>query len=167
MSPSAWLSHRSVGIQLGLAALGMGAFVLYSRSWMDWQHLVYDIPAGLAVFAFVAQLILEAGKDGASAQLGVRFALLAVVTVATVGREFLHWPISGHLTCVLAVALVQLADPRLPLPERVLYGVPLPIVLLLRWTRFDEGDHAQTYYALLVGCLAAVPSILVARFRLS
>jgi hypothetical protein len=153
--------------QLGLAAVGMAAFVAYSRSWKDWPHLVYDIPASFAVFAFVAQLLLELVKDGASGYCGARLALLGAITVATCGREFLGWRLSGHLTCVLAVALVQATDPRLLLGERVLYFVPLPIVLLIRWYRFDGNDHWQTYYALIVGTCAAIPVMLAAQFGLT
>jgi len=141
----------------------MAAFVAYSRSWKDWPHLVYDVPASFAVFAFVAQLLLELVKEGATGYWAVRLALLGAITVATCGREFLGWRLSGHLTCILAVALVQATDPRLPLSERSLYWIPLPIVLLIRWYRFDGNDHWQTYHALLVGTCVAIPVMLAAR----
>lgn len=156
-----------VAAQLALAVVGSAAFVAYARSWKDLPHLVYDIPASFAVFAFIAQLLLESAKDGAGWYWAVRFAGLGAITLATVGREFLGWPLSGHLTCVLAVALIQAADPRLVPTERMLYWTPLPIVLLLRWYRFDGDDHGQTYYALLVGVGAAVPAVLAARFGLA
>ena len=163
MPPSIGILPRSIPAQLALAAVGMVAFVIYARSWKDFSHLAYDIPASFAVFAFIAQLLLEAGKDGAGWNLGIRLALVVAMTVATVGREFLAWPISGHLTCLLAVALVQLADPRLPTTERLLYWLPVPIVLFFRWHRFDGGNHWQTYNAVLFACVGATLVILATR----
>ena len=147
-------------VQLALAFVGMAAFVVYARSWKDLPHVIYDIPASFAVFAFVAQLLLEAAKDGAGWYWIARVVLLGVITVATVGREFLGWHLSGHLTCVLAVALVQATDPRLGLIERALYWIPLLVVLLVRWYRFDGDDHWQTYNAVIVGTVAALPVML-------
>jgi hypothetical protein len=167
MPSSAWMSERMLAPQLALAAVGMGTFAVYARSWKDLPHLIYDIPASFAVFAFIAQLLLEAAKDGAGWYWAVRCALLGAITVATVGREFLGWHLSGHLTCILAVALVQAADLRLAPTERVLYWIPLPIVLLMRWYRFDGDGHWQTYHALIIGACAAVPVMLAARFGLT
>ncbi len=164
MSPSVWMLQRMLVTQLALAVVGMVAFVAYSRSWKDLAHLIYDIPASFAVFAFIAQLLLEVAKDGASLYWSARFLLLVAITVATAGREFLGWHLSGHLTCVLAVALVQAADPRLALTERALYWIPLPIVLFMRWYKFDGDDHWQTYYALIVGTCVAIPVMLAARW---
>ena len=141
----------------------MVAFVIYARSWKDLSHLAYDIPASFAAFAFIAQLLLEAGKDGVGWHLGIRLALVLAMTVATVGREFLAWPISGHLTCVLAVALAQVADPRLSATERLLYWLPVPIVLFFRWNRFDGDNHWQTYNAILFACVGATLVILATR----
>ncbi len=167
MSVSTLPPHRMTGTQLTLALLGMVTFVVYSRSWKDLPHLIYDIPASFVVFAFVAQLLLEVVKDGAGWYWTIRVALLCVITVATVGREFLGWRLSGHLTCVLAVALVQATDPRLLPLERVVYWIPLPIVLYMRWYKFDGNDHWQTYLAMIVGISAAVPAILAVRFGLA
>jgi hypothetical protein len=139
---------RSLVWQFILACVGCAAFCVYSRSWKDWAHLVYDIPASLLVFAFIAQLVLEARHVGSVYWLA-RFALLVAMTVVCAGRDFLHWPISGHLSCVLAVALVQAWDGRLSLAERLLYWLPLPIVLVIRWSVFDQGQHGQTYTALI------------------
>lgn len=148
--------------QFLLACAGSAAFCVYSRSWKDWAHLVYDIPASLLVFWFIAQLALEAQRAGSAYWLA-RFALLAAMTVVCTGRDFLHWPISGHLSCVLAVAIVQFWDVRLPPGERLLYWLPLPIVLAIRWWVFDQGQHGQTYRALLFAVVTAVPVVLVAQ----
>lgn len=162
MLSSALSCHRMGLLQSALALVGMLAFVVYARSWKDATHLVYDVPASFAVFAFIAQLLLEWTKDAATLYWTARMGLLVVITVATVGREFLNWNISGHLTCVLAVALVQAVDPRLSFNERVLYLVPLPIVLAIRWWEFDGEDHWQTYNALIVGGSAAFLVMLAA-----
>jgi hypothetical protein len=167
MSNSAWMLQRMIPTQLALAFVGMAAFVVYSRSWKDLPHLIYDIPASFAVFAFIAQLLLEVAKDGAGWYWAFRFALLVAITVATVGREFFGWPLSGHLTCMLAVALVQAVDTRLPLTERALYWIPLPILLLIRAFRFDGDNHWPTYYALIYGACVAVPVMVAARFGLT
>jgi hypothetical protein len=148
--------------QFLLACIGAAAFCVYSRSWKDWTHLVYDLPASLLVFAFIAQLALEARHAGSAYWLA-RFAMLVAMTLVCTGRDFLHWPISGHLSCVLAVAIVQFWDVRLPLGERLLYWLPLPMVLGIRWFVFDQGQHGQTYRALLFAVLAAAPAVFVAQ----
>ena len=153
---------RHVPWQVALALTGATAFCLYSHCWSDAAHLIYDIPASLLVFSFVAQLVLESHRAGSLFWLA-RLALVAIVSVSTVGRAFLHWPISGHLTCVFAVALVQSADPRLAVLERLLYWLPLPVVLSIRWWVFDLGQHGQTGWALLVGGAAALPAVVIAR----
>ena len=72
---SAWVVQRMVGVQLALALVGMVAFVIYSRSWKDLPHVVYDIPASFAVFAFIAQLVLEVARDGTTFYWLARVAL--------------------------------------------------------------------------------------------
>jgi len=152
-------------LQLGLALLGCAAFCVYARSWRDAAHGVYDVPASFATFAFVAQLVLEAARERPAAHWVGRVLLLAAMTAVVTGREFGGWNISGHLSCVLAIALAQAADPRLPMFERALYWVPLPIVLYVRWYCFDQGNHAQTYNALIFAAAAAAPVMALARLR--
>ena len=84
--------------------------------------------------------------------------------VVTFGREFQGWPISGHLSCVLAVALIQLGDARLSLYERLAYAIPLPIVLVIRWGWFDRGDHSQTMWAVAFAVAVALPCVVLARW---
>ena len=167
MPPSAWTLDRSPVWQLVLAAVGVVAFCLYARSWKDLPHLIYDVVAGAAVFSFIAQLLLEVIKDGGSWFWAGRFVLLAAMTIVTTGREFLHWGISGHLSCALAVALVQTADFRLAPTERALYWIPIPVVLLIRWYLFDRGYHWQTYNAVIFAIAGAVPIVLLARHGLT
>jgi hypothetical protein len=161
-SRSAWTRDRKPKLQLALTALGMVAFCLFARSWRDVPHLLYDIPASLAVFGFVAQLLLERFKDGPRRYWLARLGMLVAMTIVTVGREFGHWNISGHLSCVLAVALVQSTDRRLSVAERFCYWIPLPIVLFIRWFLFDQGNHWQTYNAVIFALLAPLPAMLIA-----
>lgn len=163
MATSAWVADREPVAQLALALAGAATFCIYARCWRDWPHLVYDVTASVAVFAFIAQLVVEVAKDGLRPLWWVRLAMLAAMTVVTVGREFFAWTISGHLGCVLAVAIAQSADARLSTVERLLYWAPLPAVLAIRWLIFDKGQHAQTWAAVAFALVAAVPVAVLAR----
>lgn len=149
--------HRD---QVVLAVMGSVAYCVYARSWLDPIRLIYDIPASLTTFAFIAQLVLAFPKQTASLSWWYRIGVLSVMTAVTTGREFFAWPISGHLTCVTAVALVQSTDSRLPPWERLLYWTPVPIVLYMRCRIFDRNDHWDTYNAVLVAAVLAAPAIL-------
>ena len=107
MSSRAWIENRTPRLQVALGAVGMVAFCIQAQSWRDAAHVVYDVPASFAVFCFIGQLVLEGRRDGPTRYWAARFALLAAMTVVCTGRQFWGWPISGHLSCVLAVALVQ------------------------------------------------------------
>ncbi len=163
MPPDNWIDNRMPGVQIALGVVGMVAFCFYARSWRDIPHLIYDIPASFAVFAFVGQVVLELCLSGPTPYVLARLGLIAALTIVCGGRDFFAWSISGHLTCVLAVALLQSFDARLPLLERAAYWIPLPIVLVIRWTTFDKGDHAQTYYAILFAVLAAAITLWLGR----
>ena len=156
---------RQFVLQSFLALVGTAAYMVYAQSWRDTAHLVYDIPANLTVFAFIAQLVLEAGQGRFVAAWGLRMVMVAVMAVVCAGRDFLGWPISGHLTCVLAVALVQTLDPQRLVAERLLYWIPVPIVLWIRWTAFDRGEHGQTYRACMIAVLLAGVVTLGTRWR--
>ena len=150
--------------QWTIALLGTGAYVVYGRSWRDLAHFVYDLPANLTVFAFVGQIVAE-GIDRQWTWFWVsRAAMFLGMGMVAAGRDFLGWQVSGHLTCVLAVALVQTADPRLGLWERALYWAPLPIVLAIRWWLFDQGRHGQTGWAVVCAVLLASWPLVAARF---
>ena len=157
-----WKDERSLALQIALAVVGATALCIYHRSWVDAVRLVYDVPAGLTTFGFAAQLVVEFRKDGPHKFWLYRLAVLVAMSVVTVGRQYRYWPISGHLSCVLAVALVQTADPRLPWFERVIYWIPVPIVLFLRFAVFERGAHSGTYNALLFAFLVAVPGMILA-----
>jgi len=163
MSSLAWIENRTPRAQLALGAVGMVAFCVFARCWRDTAHVIYDVPASFAVFSFIAQLLLEGIRDRRTWFWTARFGLLVAMTVVCFGRHFFGWDISGHLSCVLAVALVQTADRRLPVAERAAYWAPLPLVLAIRWFLFDEGDHGQTYHAVLFALIAVLPAIGLAR----
>ena len=162
MDKTRWKDERSLAAQIALAALGATALCIYHRSWVDTVHLIYDVPAGLTTFGFAAQLVVEFRKDGPHRFWVYRLAVFVAMSVVTVGRQYRYWPISGHLSCVLAVALVQTADPRLPWFERVIYWIPVPIVLCLRLAVLERGGHAGTYNALLFAFLVAAPAMILA-----
>ena len=52
------------------------------------------MPAGIAVFSFVAQLLIEDLEDGSALRIA-RVLVLAVMTAVTVGRQYAGWMISG------------------------------------------------------------------------
>ena len=163
LEASAWMADREPLAQLALGLAGAAAFCIYARCWRDWPHVIYDTTASVVVFAFVAQLVVEVARDGLTAFWWVRLAMLAAMTAVTVGREFSGWAISGHLSCVLAVAIAQSADARLGTAERLLYWAPLPAVLAIRWLIFDKGQHGQTWNAALFAAVVALPVAVVAR----
>jgi hypothetical protein len=153
--------NRNLWLQIALAIVGTTAYCCYARSWRSATHLLYDIPANLAVFSFIAQVLLEFIQQDLNRTTCSRLALLAAMTVVSAGRDFCKWNISGHLSCVLAVALVQTADPRLTAAHKLFYWLPLPIVLGIRWWIFDQGNHDQTYHALIFAVAAGLPVALV------
>ena len=149
------LAANQVLAQAGLACVGMVCYCIWARSWQDPAHLLYDIPANLVVFAFIAGWLLEGIRHERRVDWWCRLALIVAMTTVTVGRAYFGWNISGHLSCVGTVALVQLAAPQIRPIERWFYCFPLPFVLALRWFKFDNGDHWQTYSALIFSGVAA------------
>ena len=162
--PSLWLADRAFWLQGSIAVAGTIAYCMLFRSFRDWWHVVYDVPACLFVFSFIGQLVTETWKDGWTAYGGSRLAMVAAMTVVCWGRHFWGWHISGHLSCVLAVALVQTFVPRLDWPERLIYWAPVPMVLYIRWAAFDLGVHAQSYFAILFAVIVSLTPITVSRF---
>jgi hypothetical protein len=150
-------------LQLILTLIGATAFCVYSHSWFDAAHLLYDIPAGLCTFGFVAQLVIEPSKNRINAFWLYRVAMVIALAVVTSGRQYLGWTISGHLSCVLAIALVQSADTRLPRWQRIAYSIPLPIVLYLRLAILERDGHCATYTAIVFALLWGIPGMIMAR----
>ena len=138
-------------IQVALTFIGAAAFCIYSYSWCDVVHLIYDVPAGLCTFGFIAQLVVEAPASRCNGFWLYRGTMVVAMTLATVGRTYWGWMISGHLSCVLAIALVQSADGRLSRIERAAYWIPVPIVLFLRFALLEHDGHFATYAGLAFG----------------
>jgi hypothetical protein len=157
-------------LQLLLALGGTVVLCLYWRSWRDIAHLFYDIPAGFVVCAFIGQLLCEGIRRQFSPQWWTRVLLMVPISVIPTGRVFLGWNISGHLTDVLAVALIQSIDTRLHPWERLVYWSPLPIVLWIRWFVFDKNGHWETINAAIAAiaiflCCLAVSYIWTRRIN--
>ncbi len=137
--------------QIGLSFLGMVILCIYWRSWKDIPHLLYDIPSGFIMSAFIAQLICQACTGDFSPKWWGRLTAMIPMSIVPTGREFLDWQISGHLTDMLAVALIQGLDRECSVWERIGYSIPLPIVLYIRLTIFDQPGHMETISAICVG----------------
>jgi hypothetical protein len=135
-----------------------GALVLlaYWQSWKDLTHLVYDVPSALAMCAYLSQILCEALAGQRYASWWARLIVMLPMSVVPVGREFFAWRISGHLTDMWAVALIQTTDLRLPRWERVAYWVPVPVALWIRWFAFDKNEHSDTFTALSAGTMMFV-----------
>jgi len=161
--PRKWRSPRLLALQAVLTLIGATAFCVFSRSWADKAHLWYDIPAGLVTFGFVAQLVIEFPHNARSRFWRYRLAALIAMTVITVGRQYADWTISGHLTCVLAVAMIQAQDQRLSRLERIAYCTPISIVLYLRLALLEWGSHTATWNALIAGFFLGAGAIIAAR----
>jgi len=133
MTPHGQLQGRAAAaVWLAGTLVGAAAFCVYSQSWQNGRYLMYDIPAALAVYSFPALLLALAVAGRIDTGWFIRLAALAVLTTITLGREFLVWPISGHVTCVVAVAIIQSRDAGLRPALRLAYWLPVPIVVLVR-----------------------------------
>jgi hypothetical protein len=138
-------------VRLWGTVAGVAAFCVFSRTWQDWWHVAYDLPAALAVYSFVAQVLAE-GLDGQVDRWWRARALsIVAMTVITAGRALGWWPISGHVCTVLAVGLIQVAENRLRWAWRAAYWLPLPVLVVIRVLAFDKGFAAPLWLAVLSG----------------
>ncbi len=142
--------HINRLLQFGLSIIGAMILVIFWQSWRDVAHLVYDIPTGLVISGYIAQIVCEGINRGFTSNWWIRVWLLLPMTIIPAGRWFLGWPVSGHLSIMLAVAVMQSLDKRLNVMERVVYWIPVPIILYMRWFYFDKDGHWDMYNALLV-----------------
>lgn len=138
-------------LQVIFALIGGTALFFYWQSWKDVPHLFYDIPAGLTISAYIGQILLEGMKNEREGHWWARVLMLLPMAIVPIGREFFQWNISGHLTDILAAAMIQTADKRLRTLEKIIYWLPIPVILYIRWFLFDTGGHRETYNALIVG----------------
>ena len=101
-------------------------------------------------------MVLELCTNGPRPSVLARLGLIAVLAVVCSGRDFLGWGISGHLTCVW----------RSPSSRRSIDACRSSNTQgaaarwsVIRWTLFDQGDHSQTYFAVVVAAAAAAVSL--------
>ncbi len=152
-------------LQIVLAVAGGILLCVYWQSWKDIYHLFYDIPAALAMSAYIGQIVCEGIRKLSFPGWRARLLLMIPMSVIPAGREFLGWNISGHLTDILAVALIQSTDRRMAGAERIAYWFPMPIILYVRWFQFDRNGHWETFNAAIAAGLIflaylAVPWVL-------
>lgn len=138
-------------IQLIIGLIGGAVFFFYWKSWNDIPHLFYDIPTGFTMSIYFGQIVLEGVKKKWEVHWWARVFLLFPMSIVPIGREFFNWNISGHLTDMLAVAMIQTVDERLRTLEKIAYWLPIPIILYIRWFLFDTGGHGETFNALIAG----------------
>ena len=138
-------------LQAIFAFIGGAALFVYWKSWKYLPHLFYDIPAGFTMSLYIGQIVLEGTKRKREVHWWARVLLLLPMSIVPMGRVFFNWNISGHLTDILAAALIQTADKRLHTLEKILYWLPLPVILYVRWFLFDIGGHGETFNALVAG----------------
>ena len=155
-------------LQVIFALLGGTALFFYWQSWKDIPHLFYDIPAGFTMSAYIGQMVLEYKRNKREAHWWARVLLLLPMSIIPLGRELFKWNISGHLADLLAVASIQTADKRLHTLEKILYWLPLPVILYIRWFLFDSKGHGETFNALAAGfliflCYCAIRRIILVR----
>jgi len=142
-------------LHIGMTLFGAVVLIVYWRSWSDTTHLVYDIPSALAICAYIAQFILDTPGRQFGPGWRSRAVLLVPMCVIPFGRTFLEWNISGHLTDILAVALIQSVDKNLSPTIKRLYWIPVPIILYIRWFIFDKPGHWEMYNAIIAALLMA------------
>ena len=151
-------------LQVVISIIGGIILCIFWESWQDTTHLVYDIPSGLVVSAYIGQIICEGLDRWFTHNWWIRVILLVPMAVIPAGRWFLGWPISGHLSIMLAVAVIQTSDIRLKPVERIIFWIPVPIILYFRWFHFDKNGHGETYNALLVSIIFVMIFFVVSRF---
>ncbi len=135
------------------ALIGGTLLTIYYQSWKDISHLFYDIPTGFIMCLYVGQIVLESRRNKREVHWWARVLLLLPMAIVPMGRVFFNWNISGHLTDMLAAALIQTADKRLRTLEKIVYWHPIPVILYIRWSLFDTGGHWETFNALIAGFL--------------
>lgn len=150
-------------LQVIFALIGGAALFVYWKSWKDIPHLFYDIPAGFTMSLYIGQIVLEGIKSKREGHWWARVLLLLPMSIIPMGRVFFNWAISGHLTDILAAAMIQTTDKRLSTRERIGYWSPIPVILYIRWFFFDTGGHRETFNALAAGFLIFLSYYLIRR----
>ncbi len=120
-----------------MTVLATAAYCGLARDWRSGWDVLYDVPASLAVFGFLTQLLVAVvvGRRAREwwARLVATVIALGVVVVSTVYADrLMPGHVSGHVTMTVLVAIVQSTDRRLPRWLRAGYWVPVPIVAVMR-----------------------------------
>jgi hypothetical protein len=154
-------------LQLALAILGAAALGIVWQTWQDLPRLfLYDVPASLAMSAYVAQISCEGLQSCRGPGWWARVVLLIPMSAIPAGRLLRGWSVSGHLADILAVSLIQSVDKRLSTAERAAYWIPVPAILWIRWFLSDKvwvHGHWETYHALLAAAAMFAVYVLAAQ----
>ncbi len=141
-------------VAIGGTLAGAAAFLIYNRSWELPLRLAYDIPAALASYSLPALLLAEAVARARGPAWWGRLGAVAAMTIITVGRELAGWPVSGVAAAtVVAVAIIQTVDVRLPRVLRVLYWAVAVAVVALRIAALDDGIRLPLMFGVLAGLI--------------
>ncbi len=133
--------------------------VLYCWLLRDYDavwDVAYDVPASLAVFSFLARLVVQGWTGPRSrrwrASFGAVFATLGIAALSRILQGWvISWHVSGHVTMTLLTALVLSAETRFPPWLRVLYWVPVPVVAAVRVFYLHDGIELGLITGLLIG----------------
>jgi len=159
-TPPQRLDTAFAGVAIGGTLIGTAAFVAYNHSWESALRMAYDVPAALASYSYPAMLVAEVVTGRRGPAWWVRLAALAAMTAVTVGREFAGGIASGHITCVIAVAIILSAQARLPLGLRLAYWAAaawtVGVRLLLINGRFDASAGFGIAAGVLIGVVAGI-----------
>jgi hypothetical protein len=157
------MADRLIWFRLLGTTAGTAAFCVYSQSWRAPSRALYDVPAALSAFAFITWLLATGYRAGWSARWWSLGWLVVPLSLVPTGRALLNWPMSGHMTDVLLVALVTSLGTRLPVLWRLACWLPPAIVGYMRWTSLDQGAHMQSYGAIGIAVVCALAALAVQR----
>ena len=140
-------------LQFFITLVSSISLVIAWQSWQDWQHLVYDIPSAIVFSLFLGQIGSDIKSGFYSPELWGKLIALFFISIVTLGRVIFNWPISGHLTGLLTVAVIQTISHNIKFSEKITYWFPVPVILLIRWIYFDQAGHSETYFAIIAGAI--------------
>ena len=160
-------SRGTAPLRIGVTVLTTTAYCGLARDWQNGWDVLYDVPASLTVFSFLAQLLVAAAVGHRTgewwAHLVVTLVALGIVAVSTVYADrLMPGHVSGHMTMTVLVAIVQSTDRRVPRWLRMGYWVPVPIVAAMRvfvlHGRIETGLVSGVLVGGVLGGVASVVS---------
>lgn len=145
--------------------LGTVAFCIVSRTWRDVPHIIYDLSAAPPTFAFLAAVLIEGVSRRWQLSWWCWGWVLVPLSTVPAAAQFLGWPISGHLTCLLIAAPGLTIRRDLHPLAGVAAWLALAPVLAIRWYVFDPefGSHLRTRNAVLVAAACLLVTALLCR----